>query len=204
MTDDAAIKAPQVEGKSKITARQLLSLSSGLSADFPPRTDLTVPNTYRASIFNLSATAPGEAVIYSPSTFQAFGVYFELKSGGRLTADYSVTGGKAILNYQQARLFTSIGRQVGVWSSDASGRATLPQGAFLTSREWLNFGQSLLQGGKWEGKTILSESRLRECSTFNNAAFAGYGLALWSNRPVGDTYTAGVDGLPTNAVNLIN
>lgn len=201
---DAAIKAPQIEWKSKITARQLLSLSSGLSADFPPGTDLAAINSYRAAIFNRSATAPGDAAIYTPSTFQAFAAYFELKTGGRLTADYSVAGGRDILEYLQARVFDPIGMQVGAWTRDTQGRATLSQGANISAREWIKFGQLLLQGGKWGGKTILSESRLRECVTFNNPAFSGYGLALWSNRPVGDTYNAAIDSLPINDINVVD
>ena len=201
---NAAMQAPQANWKSQITARQLLSLSSGLSADVPSGTDLATINSYRAAIFTRSATAPGDSAIYGPSTFQAFAAYFELKSGGRLNADFSVTGGKDILEYLQARVFDPIGMQVGAWARDTQGRATLSQGANISAREWIKFGLLLLQGGKWEGKTILSESRLRECVTFNNPAFSGYGLALWSNRPVGGTYNAAIDSLPVNGVNVID
>ncbi len=201
---NAAIQASQANWKSQITGRQLLSLSSGLSADVPSGTDLATINSYRAAIFTRSATAPGDSAIYGPSTFQAFAAYFELKSGGRLNADFSVTGGKDVLEYLQARVFDPIGMQVGAWTLDTHGRATLSQGANISAREWVKFGQLLLQGGKWEGKTILSESRLRECITFNNPAFSGYGLALWSNRPVGGTYNETIDSLPVNSVSVID
>ncbi len=201
---DAAVQAPQTNWKSKITARQLLSLSGGLSADLAPGTPLATINSYREAIFTRSATQPGDSTIYTLSTFQAFGAYFELKSGGRLTADYSVTGGRDILDYLKARVFDPIGMQVGVWSRDTHGRAGLAQGANVSAREWAKLGQLILQGGKWEGKTILNAARLAECSTFNNPAYAGYGLSVWLNRPLGDTYNAGIDSLPTGDINVLN
>jgi CubicO group peptidase (beta-lactamase class C family) len=195
--------APQVDWKSLITGRQLLSLSSGLSTDFSPGSDLTTMNSYQASLFNRSAAAPGAAGIYTPSTFQAFGAFFELKTGGQLTATGTVSGGRDPLDYLKARVFDRIGMKIGAWTRDANGKPTLSSGASLTAREWIKYGQLVLQGGKWNGETILNESRLRECSTYNNAAFAGYGLAWWLNRPIADTYAAGIDLLPTADVNVV-
>jgi CubicO group peptidase (beta-lactamase class C family) len=66
----------------------------------------------------------------------------------------------------------------------------------MTASHWARYGQFILQGGLWNGQRVVSEARIRRCSSYQTPAFAGYGLGWWLNRPVGGTYQAGQDSLP--------
>jgi CubicO group peptidase (beta-lactamase class C family) len=191
-----ANSAPQADWKSQITARQLLSLSGGLAAEGDFAANLNQIDTYSQALYVTSTFAPGQAAIYTPNTFQAFAAFFELKTGGTLAANGSVTGGRDPLDYLAQRIFTPLGINIARWSRDIKGKPNMAGGAYLTARDWLKFGQLLLQDGKWNGKQLLSASRLRECSTYNNPALTEYGISFWLNRPQAGTYNAGVDSVP--------
>jgi|GEM_PF-1546885 len=174
--------------KSRITARQLLSMSSGLATGGPSGSALNAVDSYAQALTIRSAFPPGQDAIYTPNSSQAFGAYFALKTGGVLTGNGIVTGGLDTADYLKTRVLDRIGATMGSWQRDIRGRANLPGGANMTAREWIKFGQLILQNGAWHGEQILSAARLRECMTYNNTALATYGLGWWLNRPVGTTF----------------
>jgi CubicO group peptidase (beta-lactamase class C family) len=79
---------------------------------------------------------------------------------------------------------------------DKSGNPHIPNGAHLTARNWVKFGQWMLQGGGWNGKQIVRKDLLAELvkPTKTNP---GHGLALWLNQPGGQG-AAGVPGQKSN------
>jgi CubicO group peptidase (beta-lactamase class C family) len=192
--------APQTNWKSQITARQLLSLSGGLASQGDFGANLNQVDTYAQALYVTSTFAPGVAAIYTPNTFQAFAAFFELKTGGTLAANGSVTGGRDPLDYLSQKIFTPLGINASRWSRDTKGKPNMAGGAYLTARDWLKFGQLLLQDGKWNGRQLLNASRLRECSTYNNPTLTEYGISFWLNRPLAGTYNAGVDSVPQSDV----
>ncbi len=196
----AANPAPQTNWKSQVTARQLLSLSAGLAAEGDTAANLNKVDTYAQALYIDSTRAPGQAAIYTPNTFQAFAAFFELKTGGKLAADGSVTGGRDPLDYLSQKIFTPLGMDISRWLRDIKGKPNMAGGAYLTARDWLKFGQLMLQDGQWNGRQLLSGSRLRECSTYNNPTLTEYGISFWLNRPLAGTYTAGVDSVPQSDV----
>ena len=64
--------------------------------------------------------------------------------------------------FRLALLLDRIGAVMGSWQRDIRGNANLPGGANMTAREWLKFGQLILQNGAWNGEQVLSAARLRE------------------------------------------
>jgi CubicO group peptidase (beta-lactamase class C family) len=54
----------------------------------------------------------------------------------------------------------------------------------MTARDWARYGQFLLNNGSFEGKEIVREELIRECSR-PCAANPGYGLTFWLNAPGG-------------------
>ena len=192
--------APQTDWKSQITARQLLSLSGGLAAEGDFAANLNQIDTYAQALYVNSTFAPGQAAIYTPNTFQAFAAFFELKTGGTLAANGSVTGGRDPLDYLAQKIFIPLGINYSRWSRDIRGKPNMAGGAYLTARDWLKFGQLFLQDGKWNGKQLLNASRLRECTTYNNPTLTEYGISFWLNRPLAGTYNAGVDSVPQSEV----
>lgn len=87
-----------------------------------------------------------------------------------------------------------------VWARDRAGHADLAGGARLSAREWARVGQLLLQGGQWQGRTLLSAAGLGECHQ-GSAALSVYGLNLWLNVPTNGTLDSG-DTVPVAALNL--
>jgi CubicO group peptidase (beta-lactamase class C family) len=151
--------------KSRITIRQLLSLTSGLGEN---KWQLLIPTYNRAVEANLKAK-PGTAFKYGPTPFQVFG---ELMRRKLMPSKLSP------LDYLQRKVFRPIGLIVGKWRKGRDGNPLMPAGAFLTAREWAKYGELILNQGHWRGETILAEARLAECFK-GSAANPGYGLSFW-------------------------
>jgi CubicO group peptidase (beta-lactamase class C family) len=82
------------------------------------------------------------------------------------------------------RILDPIGAKPGDWVRDASGNPHIPNGAHFTAREWMKYGQWLLQGGEWNGKQIVGKNLLDELVKPSKTN-PGHGLAMWLNRPEG-------------------
>lgn len=187
--------APQNEWKQQIRGRDLLSLSSGLTTSGESGPGLNQIDSYAQAVNAASRFAPDTAALYGPNHFQAFGLFFELKSGGSWGSE-GVTGGRDPLDYLQARVFDTIGIRPTAWERDIRGKPNLGGGASMTARHWARFGQFMEQFGQWNGQQVVSAARLQRCVTYRSGAFHGYGLAWWLNRPVGTSYQPARDFLP--------
>lgn len=90
------------------------------------------------------------------------------------------------LDYLKRRIFDPIGIKVDLekWVHDASGNPHIPNGAYFTAREWIKYGQWLLDGGKHDGKQIVSKDLLDELVKPSKVN-PGHGLAIWLNKPDG-------------------
>ncbi len=189
--------------KSKITVRELLTLSSGLDpSDGPVGTrgggrllgevakrrserlnasgGEEVRDHYQAAIDAKVVSEPGEKFRYGPSHFYAFGAMLERKLAASGRPE------KTVLEYMHARLFDPIGLKVAWFGKDAAGRPNLPGGCLLTAREWAKFGQLIVQDGSWtraDGTVVqvVRPELLAECFK-PSAANPNYGLTWWLRR----------------------
>lgn len=152
--------------KSKITIRQLLSLTSGIEAGQIGR----VP-TYSEGIEATAAYEPGSHFEYGPVPFQTFGELMTRKLRSK---------NETVSRYLQRRILDPIGLRVASWR-DFNGQPLLPQGADLTAREWAKFGLFLKNGGKWNGKQLVTKALLDEL-TRGSKTNPAYGLTFWLNR----------------------
>lgn len=155
--------------KEQITLRQLLSLTSGLSAGQIGR----VP-TYSEAVKSPSVYEPGTRFEYGPVPFQVFGEVLTRKLKPR---------DETVMSYLKRRILDPIGMKVGNWRM-IDGQPLLPQGASLTAREWAKFGLLLKDRGKWKGKQILSAKLLDELSVGTKVNPA-YGVSFWLNQTGG-------------------
>lgn len=151
--------------RSKITIRQLLTLTSGVAGGRIGR-----PPTYAEATQSPAEHEAGAKFQYGPAPFQVFGELMRRKLVARKETP---------LDYMKRRFLDPIGLRVAFWAHQ-EGMPNLPSGAFLTAREWAKFGQFVLQGGKWNGKQLVSSAALGECfkGTATNPA---YGLTFWLN-----------------------
>ncbi len=164
--------------RSQITIRQLLSLTSGIEAGTIGR----VPS-YAEAVTETSKYEPGDRFEYGPVPFQVF---------GELMTRKLKTRNENVYDYLNRRILKPIGLNVAFWRKDG-GQPLLPQGAALTAREWVKFGQLLRDGGKWNRKQIIRKDLLDELrkGTKENPA---YGITFWLNH----------DGTKANGVSTRN
>jgi len=151
--------------KSKITLRQLLSLTSGIEAGQIGR----VPEYSEAINFAIRADA-GTRFEYGPVPFQIFGEVMTRKLAPRK---------ETLMSYLKRRILDPIGLEVAFWRKFGD-KPLLPQGASLTAREWVKFGLLLKNGGKWNGKQIIAKKLLDEL-VVGSKANPAYGITFWLN-----------------------
>lgn len=152
--------------KSKVTIRQLLSLTSGIDAGAIGR-----PPSYSEAIKFSTKFEPDEKFEYGPVPFQVFGELMRRKLEPRK---------ESVMNYLKRRILDPIGLKVANWTMQ-SGQPNLPSGASLTAREWIKFGQFLNSGGKWNGKQLIKTKLLDELYV-GSKANRNYGITFWLNR----------------------
>ncbi|MBK8303695.1 MAG: serine hydrolase [Chloracidobacterium sp.] len=174
--------------KSKITIRQLLSLTSGIDAGQIGR----VPS-YADATKSSATHEPGTHFEYGPAPFQIFGELMTRKLKPK---------NESVMAYLKRRILDPIGLSVGFWRS-VDGQPLLPQGASLTAREWVKFGQLLKNNGKWNGKQIVSKKILDELSVGSKTNPA-YGITFWLNQkgqdPRGRSIGGAVEGIMKNGI----
>lgn len=189
-------------GKSQITVRQLLELSSGLApgdkelgggrlgtnllgyaaAERARRLGLSEAgegpaDKFRAALELPLTHPPGTTFQYGPSHFYAFGELLQRKLAG------SDRRQKRVVEYLRERLLEPIGISVARIGRDRAGNPNLPGGMLLTAREWAKFGQFVLDRGairQADGtlKPWLKPELLEECFQPSRAN-PNYGLTWW-------------------------
>ncbi len=99
--------------------------------------------------------------------------------------------GQDMLDYLIPRLFGPLGIEDPVWDRCPLGYSLGGIGLRLKTADSLAFGQMLLQGGRWNGRRIVSEEWVREATTFKIATddcgffydkSLGYGYQFWMGR----------------------
>jgi CubicO group peptidase (beta-lactamase class C family) len=166
------------EGKSKITIRQLLSLTGGIDAGA-----IGVVPTYSEAINYQVKYDAGTKFQYGPVPFQIFGEVMRRKL---------LPKKEDVYDYLKRRILDPIGLQVSFWRR-LDGQPLLPQGASLTAREWVKFGLLLKNGGKWNGKQLFPKKLLEEC-VVGTKANPAYGITFWLNNPGGTGPGGGLRG----------
>lgn len=195
--------------KSKITVRHLLTLSSGLdpsdallggrgggrllgegaearSRRLGPEKERPA-DLFKAAIGVPAKHEPGSKFEYGPAHFYAFGELLERKIQARHAADAKFPD-NSFADYMERRVFKPIGLDVAYFGRDAKGHPALPGGCLLTAREWVKFGQFILNEGKVKDKDgewtqVIDPAILSECFKPSKANPV-YGLTWWLNNAV--------------------
>jgi CubicO group peptidase (beta-lactamase class C family) len=174
--------------KSKITIRQLLSLTSGIDAG-----QIGIVPTYAEAITKSAEYDPGTHFEYGPVPFQTFGELMTRKLKPK---------NETVMAYLKRRILTPIGLNVAFWR-EVNGQPLLPQGANLTAREWVKFGLFLKNGGTWNGKQIVAKKLLDEL-VVGSKANPAYGITFWLNNkgvnPQGRAIGGAVEAISQNGI----
>jgi CubicO group peptidase (beta-lactamase class C family) len=163
--------------KRLITIRHLLTLSSGLSQDVNniQGTDPLADDIYQYVVDSLNLnSAPGNVFQYGPSHYYAFGVLLERKlQQAGIEHDP--------LAYLDSILLHPIGLEYDSWVHDDAGNPHLPNGCYITPRNWMKFGQLLLQKGRWESTQLVDSNLVADLFTAPGPN-PGHGHFVWLNH----------------------
>lgn len=163
---DTIIEWKKGSQRSKITFRQLLSLTSGIDVGKNGR-----PPSYSNAITFPSKYDAGTTFEYGPAAFQIFGEVLRRKLAPKK---------ETVLDYLKRRILNPIDLNISDWTLQ-EGQPNLPSGASLTAKEWAKFGLFLANNGKWNGKQIIKKNLLDELVK-GSQANPNYGLTFWLNR----------------------
>ncbi len=182
-----------------ITTDMLLRMSSGLAFDetYGAVNDVSRMLFTRADYGTFAASFPSA---HPPDTAWSY------SSGtsnilARILRDHFGSDLEAMVRWSRESLFDPIGMRTAVFQVDASGSFVGSSLVFASARDWARFGQLHLQGGRWNGRTILPEGWSRRVSTPTPAAPEGrYGAGWWLNAgDPGDPSRRMWPGLPRDA-----
>lgn len=167
-------------GKPDITVTHLATLCSGLSQDVDQIQGLDAQafDIYQYVVDQLRILRPpGEWFQYGPSHYYAFGVVLSRK-----LADQGMNPDP--LSYLEDRILDRIGVAYDDWERDGAGNPHIPNGCYITPRNWIKYGQFLLQRGTWNGVSIVDEALMEAVFDLRgpNPGHAGF---LWTNGPGG-------------------
>lgn len=169
--------------RSRITIRQLLSLTSGLD---PGDNSVVLP--YAEAILSQSLHRPGKKFAYGPNPFQVFGELMRRKLADK---------GQSSLDYLREQVLEPIGMKTATWRMTKEGDPHIPSGAFVTAREWVKFGELLRLGGVWNSKSIIRRELLHELIQPSEAN-RRYGITFWLGK-TGSVADGDVEASQTNA-----
>jgi CubicO group peptidase (beta-lactamase class C family) len=146
--------------KDEIRLKHLLTMTTGLAWDewkYPyedTRNDYVAMNDNKEPVRYVLqqplVAKPGEKFVYSTGGSVALGEIIHQVSG--IKAD----------KFAERHLFKPLGVSRYIWSSNASGFVRTGSGLGLRPRDMAKIGYLYLNGGRWQGKQIVSEAWVKE------------------------------------------
>jgi len=139
--------------KSKIKIKDLLTMSSGLNVNGAAEED-----NYQSSSDWLK-TVLEASMVKEPGAYADYGSANPFLLGVSLNERLE----KPLEIYMDQKLFEPLG--ITNYINQTNNTGTMPYfggGMYLTSRDMLKFGQLYLNGGKWNGKQIISKKWVQE------------------------------------------
>lgn len=174
------------ERKRRITIRHLLTMSAGM--DFNEDLPYTDPNN-AATLMEASRDwvqfamdrpmngEPGTVFAYSSGASQILSHIFKQATG------------RDIQDYAREHLFAPLGIREFYWKRTPTGLTDTEGGLYLRAQDLAKIGFLFLNGGRWDGKQVVSADWVKESVTPSIAVDGGpvqYGFQWWL-PPYGDT-----------------
>ena len=160
--------------KRRITVRDLLNQTSGLSPGFGEIYSTSLRNKEKAALKLPVVSTPGEAFAYGPSHYEALEALMARKLE------------RSPLIWIDRALFGPLGIKPGGWRRDRLGNPYFSAGAQLSARDLLAAGQVVRREGWNRIFSRVASSLIRTAST-GSSANPMYGLGFWLNRRAPDS-----------------
>lgn len=167
------------DARSAITVRELLQMSSGL--------EIPIFGTWKSARILFGSNL--ERGVLELTAAKPHGSNFEYNNASTqvLVTVLERATGKRYAEYLSSRLWQRLGAaDASLWMDRAGGQ---PRGfccLFATARDWLRVGRLILEGGRVNGESLVSESWVTQMLT-PSARNPQFGLNLWLGSPVGTT-----------------
>lgn len=173
------------DGRAEISLADLMAMSSGLefNEDYGDVTDVTRMLYLEPDMAAFAAAKPlagpvGETFSYSSGTAVIL---------SRIWQD-AIGDPAAALAWPRQKLFDPIGMRSAVMETDARGTYVGSSYLYATARDWVRFGQLLLQDGAWDGMQVLPAGFVQWMREPAPASGGTYGRGqLWFNGPSAGT-----------------
>lgn len=156
--------------KSRITHRQLLTLTSGLTA--AERGAAVRAPSWSQIVDNPMSSRPGKQFAYGANHLNAFAYALETKLGN-----------ETFESYLERRILDPLGIEIEWRFRCDDGHPQVGGGGFMTARDWAKFGEFVRLGGRWGDRQLIDADLIADCfvGTQSNPA---YGQTWWLKKPV--------------------
>ncbi len=166
--------------RAAITVDHLLRMTSGLAI----REDQTGadPNSHM-----LYLEADGAAYSARRPLQAEPGIHWEYMSGNTVLASRrirEITGGslESVIGFARTQLFEPLGMATAVLEPDPSGTPVGSSFMLASARDWARLGQLYLNGGRWNGRHILSADWIDYVTRHTpTSGEENYGAGFWIN-----------------------
>jgi CubicO group peptidase (beta-lactamase class C family) len=155
--------------KRRITLRNLLNQTSGLSPGFEALYAANVRDKNQKALNLPMTAAPGEKFAYGPSHYEVLEIFMARKLG------------ESPLTWMERALFGPLGIRPGGWRRDRLGNPYFSAGAQVSARNLLAVGHLIRRKGWHWIFPLVPSSPMRQVS-LGSAPNPIYGLGFWLNR----------------------
>ncbi len=179
--------------KERITLRHLLSMSSGIPGESAKIYGTVVDpgiNPFEAALGRFPLKGRGDsAPLWADRLAAEPGTRWDYSDPAfaHLALAFRDLAGQEISQFMQARVFDGIGMEQFDWDwmgldDGRIGRHTIPfSGLHLTAREMARFGYLMLNGGTWQGQSLVPPGWIEKATRASQAMNPNYGFTWWVN-----------------------
>lgn len=172
------IFAEEMSSVSKLKMRDmnvyhLLTMTSGMTA-FEEVSAICEGTLFKTYVNTSLSSDPGEKFAYnSTNTYM-------------LSAIVKKVSGEGLCDFLEERLFAPLGIQNYYWEKSTEGTEIGGWGFYISPEDFAKIGMLLTNGGRWEGKQLLSEDYV-DLATSSHTEMTGsnygfqYGFQMWTS-----------------------
>lgn len=175
-----ADELPSIPGEyfSRMKVRHLLTMNTGHAEDTMPKLRASHDTWTKAFLAQPVPFEPGTHFLYNTGATYMLGAIV-----------YKITG-QTLAAFLGPRLFQPLGITDYDWETSPQGLNTAGYGLRVKTEDIARFGQLYLQKGKWNGKQIITESWVKEATSYQTKSqegsgdwSQGYGYQFWRCKP---------------------